>query len=357
MTSLLRSSDGVFVASAHGGSLYRLNRDPAESGVYETSPRDSGGISQWGLLSWRGEAHDDAAIEIRTRSGNTYRPDKSWSGWSDPLPDLAGSPVQSPPARFLQWQATLRGGSRLDSVRVYYLPQNSAPLVRSVNVVPEAAKPESSSSAQSASATSSYSITVSASGDSTGPQQTGGQSSSSAAVRRLAIVWGAEDPDGDELRAEVSFRGEGETQWKVVERDLPGPKFSVESDTLADGWYEFRVRVNDGKANPADRAREAERISRPVLVDQTPPVVTLLAGGGAGGLLFEAEDAVSEIRSAEFAVDAGDWRPVLSDDGVLDARRERFTVRPGSLEPGEHLVVLRVRDRSGNAALAKALVR
>ncbi len=357
MTALLRASEGVFVASAHGGALYRLGRSPAAQGVYETSPRDSGGVSQWGELSWRGEVSDGSPIEIRTRSGNTYRPDESWSDWSEPLPDGSGSAVQSPPARFLQWQATLLGDARLDSVRVHYLPQNSAPVVRSVNVVPESTSSESSSNSQSSNTSSSYSITVSASGDSSSPQQTGGQSAATAPVRKLAIIWGAEDPDGDELRAEVSFRGEGETDWKTVKKDLPGPRFSVESDTLADGWYEFRVRVDDGKVNPEDRALQAERISRPVLVDQTPPLVRAFPIEENGDLRFEAEDAVSEIRSAEFAVDAGAWRPVLSDDGVLDARQERFTVRPGDLGPGEHLIVLRVRDRAGNAALAKLLVR
>ncbi len=357
MTALLRADDGVFVASAHGGTLYRLGRVPAEQGIYETPPRDSGGVSQWGEISWRGEAEDGSSIEVRTRSGNTYRPDKSWSDWSAPIANGSGSAIRSPPARFLQWQATLRGAATLDSVRVHYLPQNSAPTVRSVNVVPESTSSEASSSSKASNSTSSYSITVSASGDASASQPTGVQSAATAPVRKLAVVWGAEDPDGDELRAEVSFRGERETAWKVVERDLPGPKYLVESDTLADGWYEFRVRVDDGKVNPEGRALHASRISRPVLVDQTPPLVRELAPAEDGGLRFEARDAVSEIRSAEFAVDAGDWRPVLSDDGVLDAMQEQFTVRPGTLEPGEHLIVVRVRDRAGNAALAKSLVR
>ena len=66
---------------------------------------------------------------------------------------------------------------------------------------------------------------------------------------------------------------------------------------------------------------------------------------------------MSEIRAAEFAVDAGAWKPVLSDDGILDGPREEFTLRLQELEPGEHLVVLRVRDTAGNTALAKSLVR
>ena len=357
MTVLLRSPEGLLVGSAHGGSLYRLSPAPALQGVYETAPRDTGGVSRWGRLSWRGESGDGSAIEISTRSGNTYRPDASWSAWSPAVGDSGDAEIASPPARFLQWRATLRGSARLDAVSVHYLPQNSAPVVRSVNVVPEAAKAGNASGTDSSDSSSSYSITVSASGSSSAPKASDSRSNADAPVRKLAIVWGAEDPDGDELRAEVSFRGEGETEWKRIRKDLAGPRFSVESDALADGRYEFRVRVDDGKANPAGRALSAERVSRPVLVDRTPPVVRALPRAAGGELRFAAEDAASEIRAAEFAVDAGDWRPVLSDDGILDDLREEFTLGIGDLESGEHLIVLRVRDRAGNAALAKALVR
>ncbi len=358
MTSLLRAGDGVLVGSAHGGEIFRLNSAPAAEGVYEAAPRNTEGVSQWGRLSWRGRVPQGASIEISTRSGNTYRPDASWSEWSEPLAGSEGSPVTSPAARFLQWRATLRGPARLDSVRVHYLPQNSAPVVRSVNVVPEApSQSGGSGGSQAAGSSSNYSITVSASGSSSPPQPSVGQARAPASVRKLAVVWGAEDPDGDELRAEVSFRGEGESEWKTIRDDLPGPRFSIESDALADGRYEFRVRVDDGKANPEERALSAERVSRPVLVDRTPPLVRVLPPGADGELRFAAEDAVSEIRTAEYSVDAGKWRPVLSDDGLLDSVAEEFTLRPGSLEPGEHLVVLRVRDRAGNTALAKSLLR
>ena len=355
MTVLSQSGDGVLVGSAHGGALYRLGEAAADSGHYDSVPFDTSGVSRWGRLSWRGDALEGAAIEIQTRSGNTYRPDTSWSGWSDPLDEMAGSPVPSPPARFLQWRVTLKGTARLDSLRVHYLPQNSAPVVKSVNVVPETVQASDSSSSQSSSTSNSYSITVSASGSSSAPRQTGQQSTATTSLRKLAIVWSAEDPDGDKLRAEVSFRGEGETNWKTIRDDVSGSRLSIESDTLADGHYEFRVKVDDGQANSPERALEAERISRPVLVDQTPPRVRQLPDGSGGELRFEVEDEVSEIRSAEFSVDAGDWGPVLSDDGILDSRQETFTLPLEDLEPGEHLVVLRVRDRVGNAALAKSL--
>ena len=94
-----------------------------------------------------------------------------------------------------------------------------------------------------------------------------------------------------------------------------------------------------------------------MLVDQTPPRIRPLSAAAEGELRFEAVDDASEIRTAEYAVDAGKWIPVLPDDGIPDSLQEVFTLKPEGLEEGEHLVVLRVRDRLGNAALAKSLVR
>lgn len=358
LTVMLRAPEGILIGSAHGGALYRMSTGPAASGTYTSAPQNTSGVSQWGRLSWRGSGTDDSSITIVTRSGNTYRPDTSWSAWSAPLAEGAGSPIESPAARFLQWRATLRGDARLDAVRVHYLPQNSAPVVVSVNVVPETAKGSTSTPSQSATATSSYSITVSAAGTSSAPKpKASEQESTATSVRKLAIVWNAEDPDGDALRVAIDFRGEGEADWKNIRDDLSGSRYSVESDTLADGRYEFRVRVDDGAANAPGRALSAARVSRPVLVDQTPPRIRALPAGSDGELRFEAVDDASEILTAEYAVDAGKWIPVLPDDGIPDSLQEAFTVKPEGLEGGEHLVVLRVRDRLGNAALAKSLVR
>ena len=63
------------------------------------------------------------------------------------------------------------------------------------------------------------------------------------------------------------------------------------------------------------------------------------------------------LRGAEYSVDAGMWVPILSDDGIVDSLREAFTIRLAGVDGAEHLVTLRVRDKAGNAGLAKAVVR
>lgn len=362
ITAMLRTAQGVLLGSAHGGGLLRLANEPAPSGVFETAVHDSGGVSRWGRLSWRGTAPEGASIAVRTRSGNSHRPDAAWSPWSAPVNEAAGAAVASPDARFIQWQATLTGGAVLDSVRLTYLPQNSRPVVKSVSVLPEAAATDDDAKTTAADAASSYSITVSASGEVSAPvSSTQALELGRVPRRKLAVSWQAEDPDGDALRAAVAFRGEGETAWKTIERNIDAAKLTLDSDALADGRYRFRVTVDDGGVNPAGRALTDRKISAPVVIDHTPPRVRPAAeqpDAAGAGIRFEATDATSNLRSAAYAIDAGEWRPLNADDGVIDSPTESFTVKPGANPGGgERLIVLRVRDRAGNAGLGKALLR
>ena len=55
--------------------------------------------------------------------------------------------------------------------------------------------------------------------------------------------------------------------------------YLLDADVFADGRYFFSVVASDAPSNPADLAREAELVSAPMLIDNTPPVVT--AGAAA----------------------------------------------------------------------------
>jgi hypothetical protein len=119
------------------------------------------------------------------------------------------------------------------------------------------------------------------------------------------------------------------------------------------------VTATDRPANPANFARQAELVSAPVLIDNTPPVVTASQGNRVGNdfeIDVDARDSGSALRRCEYSVDAGPWLPVEAYDGVTDSEHERFPVRVTNLAPGEHLVVIRVYDAAGNAGLAKVVV-
>jgi hypothetical protein len=348
-TRLLESRAGLIAATGNLAKILRLSTGPGSGGWFESTVHDSGTVARWGRLSWRG-----AGATFRTRSGNSLRPDSTWSDWSDPITDAARSNIASPNARYIQWRAELAGTAALDNVTIAYLPQNTPPMVRSINVSAIAtagSKPSSSAS---------YSITVTDSSDASAQSATASQTLGRAAGQQIQVSWQADDPDGDKLVYSLYFRGEDEREWKLLRANMTENTYLLDGDVFADGRYYFKVTASDRPANPADLAKDAELVSAPVLIDNTPPVVTAANPRNLGGtveIAVDAEDRGSVLRRCEFSIDAGAWSPVEAADGVTDSNREQFNIRLPNLPPGEHLVVIRVYDAAGNAGLAKVVVR
>jgi hypothetical protein len=356
-TRLLGEGGRVLAATGNLGKVYSLGDRPGNSGMYESPVHDAGGVARWGRIDWR----SGGALDFRTRSGNSLRPDKTWSEWSDPV--AKPGPIASPNARFIQWKAELRGGSTLDNVTVAYSTQNMAPAVKSINVfsVPASAS-YSKAAAAPTSSTAAYTVTVTDTGDAGVAPSNGTptQALSRAAAQQINITWQAEDPDGDRLVYAVSFRGEDEREWKLLKENLHENTYTIDGDALADGRYFFRVTASDREANPPSTAREGELVSSPVLIDNTPPVVRAGAprrNGTAVEIDVEAADAASALRRCEYSIDAGPWTPLEAADGIIDSPQESFQVRLRNVAPGEHVVVIRAVDSAGNAGLTKVVLR
>jgi hypothetical protein len=364
-TRLLPSNHSVLAATADTGRIFRLGETPGSSGSYEAPVHDSGSASRWGGISWRADTPAGCRLEFRTRSGNSAKPDRTWSDWSEPLANAAGSPISSPNARYIQWKVDFTGSGGvtpiLDSVTVAYLPRNSPPVVKSINVVSQSAALGQTAHSASAQSSAPYSITVTDTGDSSATSAgTPTQTLTRASSDQIVISWQAEDPDGDRLVYNLYFRGEDETQWKLLKSDTHDTSMTLEAQVFADGKYFFRVVASDREANPPSTAREAQLVSAPVMIDNTPPVVTfgtVRRAGATAHVEVEGADAASPLRRAEYSLDAASWIPLEADDGVIDSLRERFTLDLSGLTPGEHLLVVRVADSAGNTGVAKVVLK
>lgn len=365
-TRLLASGDSMVATTSSSGKLLRIGGGLAREGSYDSPVHDAGSVARWGQLSWRGQRAGEGKLVFRTRAGNSGRPDKTWSSWSEPVTDPNGSALSSPNARFVQWRAEFAGDGAqspsLTGVTLSYLPQNNPPAVRSINVLTQIVPAGTSTrtAAPQPSTSSTYSITVTDTGEA-GPSTLSGtptQTVSRGLSQQIQLTWQADDSDGDRLVYAVWFRGEDETQWKVLRTNLQETSLTLEGDVLADGKYLFRVVASDRLSNPAPAARESELVSPPVLFDNTPPVVRATARRDGARLEFSAEatDATSALRRAEYSIDATAWIPLDSADGVIDGMQERFGLQLATLTPGEHVIVVRVFDASNNSGLAKVVV-
>lgn len=355
-TRLMETPAGLLATTGDMGKLLRLASGSSTSGSYEAPIHDAGTVARWGRISWRG-----SGAKFQTRTGNSLRPDKTWSDWSAPLTDPQASLVSSPNARYIQWRAELGGPSpAVENVSVAYLPQNTPPLVRSVNVSTQSSNSASSKQASSVSSTAAYSITVTDTGESSASAGTPTQTVGRTGGSQIQISWQADDPDNDRLVYALYFRGEDESQWKLLRTNMFENSLTIDSDILADGRYYFRVVASDRPSNPVAYARNAELVSSPVLIDNTPPVVTIGSPTRVADrleVLVDAVDQTSPLKRCEYSLDAGPWYAVEAVDGVTDSPREQFRITLERLRAGEHLLVVRAYDTANNPGLAKLVVK
>jgi WD40 repeat protein len=359
-TRLLESPEGLVAATGDMGKVFRMADAAGASGSYESPVHDAGSVARWGRISWRGNAR------LQTRAGNSARPDRTWSDWSEPLTDSKDSLIRSPNARYIQWRASLEGpGAAVENVSLAYLPQNNPPMVRSISVSMQNSAQKGTAAAASSSTSAAYSITVTDTGETSTPAGTPTQTLSHGSGSQIQVTWQADDPDGDRLSYSLYFRGEDETQWKLLRANIAENSLLLDGDVLADGRYYFRVLASDQPSNAANVARTDELVSSPVLIDNTPPVVTLTAprrsndrvGGDRVEVDADVVDQTSPLRRFEYSLDAGPWTPVEAADGVTDSPREQYHIAIEHLRAGEHLLVVRAYDTANNAGLAKVVIR
>jgi len=233
-------------------------------------------------------------------------------------------------------------------------------VVKSINVITQSV-PTPQTGKPSGGSTSPYTVTVSDSGDTSATSAgTPTQTLPRASTQQITVSWQAEDPDGDRLIYNVYFRGEEESQWKLLKGNTHDNAVTFDGDVLADGKYFFRVVASDREANPPPSAREATLISAPVMIDNTPPVVTVgqvQHSGSTAHVEFSASDAASALRRCEYSLDAQGWVPVEAADGVIDSLRENFVLDLTGLTPGEHLIVIRAADSANNSGVAKVILK
>jgi len=354
ITALAADAHGeVFAAASNPAALWRLGPARAERGELLSMPLDARRIARYGRTLWRGSA-GGGHVTLATRTGNTDEPDTTWTPWA-PLPGGAeGGRVASPPGRYLQWRATLEGGSpRVESVETAWREENLAPRVEDVLVAPQGQgfrEGELQPRMEPVTQTLPGGQRVEYSAPAVNQQRDLHDLPVWARGMRT-VQWRASDGNGDLLRFRIDVRPEPAGAWRQVAKDLEQPSYTWDTNGLADGRYRLRVTASDALANAVGEELEGVGLSQPFTVDNTPPEVTALEARGEAGAIAasgSARDALSPLQRIEVSVDAGPWRGVTPDGGLTDGLAHAFRVRLPGIEPGEHTVSVRAADLAGN---------
>jgi hypothetical protein len=364
--ALHRSAGRTLIATSNPGQLLAISTDRAPRGTYQSDVKDARVVASWGTIAWRASTPAGSRVELQTRSGNTQTPDEAWSDWSASYTDANGTAITSPNARYLQWRAILTGKGEspaLTSVTAAYLQRNIRPEVASITVHPPGVvfqKPFSSGETEIAGYsddTMERRVASAASPGGTAGAPTLGRRTYQKGLQ--TFIWKADDQNGDELVYDVLYRREGDTSWKMLKEGVTDTILVWDTSSAPNGSYVVKIVASDHKSNPPDAALRGERESASFDVDNTAPTVTLAHPRRESGRIvvaFEAHDADSVIRRVEYSVDSQPWQSAFPDDGILDARREQFTLRLDAAMAGRTLVV-RSTDAMNNVGTGEIVLK
>jgi len=91
-----------------------------------------------------------------------------------------------------------------------------------------------------------------------------------------SFQWQAEDRNADTLEYAIYYRALNDQTFRLLRDKLRDNFYTIDGATLADGRYVIKVVASDAPDNPPGQRLSGERLSEPVDIDNTPPVVKVV---------------------------------------------------------------------------------
>lgn len=317
LLSLGTLQNHIYIGTANPACIYRLSSNYSDSGYITSQPFDLSNPARFGRIHYLARIPRGTALLFETRSGNSERPDSTWSPWQ-PAPDK----VNSPPGRYLQWRAKLfttfpNLTPELERVEIYYAAVNRPPFISRLEFAP---LPET-------------------------------EARKGNAQPRRTVSWDASDPDNDSLIFQLFITPAEENRWQQLSKDLTGSSYELDTRTIPDGWYRLRLVASDCGDRPTNSALIQERLTPPFLIDNTPPVITGLKVS-RNRAEWRVNDLLSTIVSCRVSFNAGPWLPIEPRDGVFDSTEEVFS-SPIQSTFGRNTIAIWATDANGNSTTVR----
>jgi len=319
ITAVVAAGDDVYLGTANPAKLIKLKKVFAAEGTYTSDLIDASQPARWGKLQIDADIPKGCSVRMASRSGNVGDVnDPTFSDWTQPVELTGPAGLGCPLGRFCQYKLVLQSDDGSSSplireVAVAHIVPNLAPRVEEVTV-----------------------------GRIEAPDKRG----------MLKISYKSRDDNKDKLIYRIDFRKAGRTGWIELEDKVEKDDFEWDGRSVEDGRYEIRVTASDERSNSTETKLTGSRISEPVVVDNTGPVIkehTLTKDNEQAVLKIKASDRLSAIGQLDYAVDSNaEWTGTIPDDLVYDTTEEDFTIVLEGLAAGEHIIAVRVKDDLGN---------
>ncbi|HMB95186.1 MAG TPA: hypothetical protein VKK61_04030 [Tepidisphaeraceae bacterium] len=320
---LLPAKDGrVLMGLANEGGVVAMTSGYAIDGTFTSPVLDATQISRFGKVHLNGTLPASTSLKFSTRSGNVEEASApGWSPWSDDTSAEEFLQVSSTPARFLQYRLSFTSDAGkatpiVEDIDIAYQVPNLPPEIKSIKIDQPVAD------------------------ENTVPDG------------KVTISWEASDPNEDDLLYSIYFRRGSHSPWILLKDKLKDPTYDWETRSVGDGRYEIKVEASDAAANPPGQGKTATRVSDPIIVDNTPPIIGDIKAelsGGDATISLNVADRTTTVARLEYSVDSSqDWQSVLPLDNIADSPQEAYKFIVSDLPAGAHQITLRATDAKGN---------
>jgi hypothetical protein len=319
ITAVIVDGEDVYLGTANPAKLIKMGKSFASEGTYTSELIDASQPAKWGKLQIEADIPQGCKVMVACRSGNVKDVNApTFSQWTEAVEVTGPIQLLCPLGRFCQYKLVLQSedGQKSPTVRevaVAHTIPNLAPKVESVSVERIEA-----------------------------PGKTG----------VFKISYKAKDENDDKLIYKIDFRKTGWTNWIELEDQLEADSFEWDGKAVEDGRYEVRVTASDERSNTTTTKLTGSRVSEPVVIDNTGPVVkeySIDSSAGVVTLNLEMFDELSAIGQVDYTVDSNaEWVGTIPNDLVYDTTDEKFTIVIKDLKAGEHIISVKTSDAVGN---------
>jgi hypothetical protein len=344
----------IYILSNNPSVLNILYPEQVDSGEYLSRVLDTGAVSSWGRIEWDAETPVGTSLQFETRSGNSSEPSEMWSDWSPPYQKKEGEKVLNPRARYIQFKVMFKSQSAktsplLQRVSLFYLQTNVPPLMTEIGLLAPnevyLKPPEQQEVVWGADVGLTEAPKIRAKG------------SELALAKKIqrkgfqTVTWDADDENGDDLVFSISIRREDEKEWRPLKEKWTDIIYAFDTVSFPDGVYFLKIVASDAPSNPSGSELKSEKVSRPVVVDNSLPVIKnfqAVREKNALVVTFLAEDSMSYIAEVKYLIRPDDWKSVFPEDGICDSKQESFKIAIPLLPGSDNLITVSVKDSLGN---------
>ncbi len=343
----------IWIATSNLGKIYQLEPQFETEGWYESEVFNAKTLSHWGSIQWDEQLPSGCSVKLYTRSGNTEKPNSTWSSWSTLNKDKI---IKSPEARFIQWKLELTTkhisvSPKIKNIKISYLQQNLPPEILSINIQAVARKAVPRPVTPQDQATLGIK-----SGDEvpSSPKKQIPQSSQIRPIRNgyFRVMWEAEDKNNDQLIYSLFFQQKNEKNWWVLKKDLSRPLYTWDSRMMPDGHYQIKVIANDSKSNPINAAKQSEKISDWFIIDNTGPSIEKpkieKLENDSLQISFQVVDELSPIKQVQISYNTQKWLWVYPQDLVCDSKKEEFQFNVQLKQNQFRSIIIKAIDEADN---------